>query len=236
MAQILKTANSFPLWIIAAFVIGVVIFQAIIFIKLASRTAASVGMTGQDIKSAIRTGAISSLGPSFAIIIVAISLLTLIGNPVTLIRIGIIGSAAIETVGATLGAEAAGADLGSANFTEKAFANAVWVMCLGGMGWLLSAALFTKSLGKMESKIASKGNESVALLKTVSTAAMIGTFGYLGSSQMVQGLTESTVLFAAFLMMLIIIWTSNKFKLKWLREWSLGFVIVVGITVGYFIS
>jgi len=68
-------------------------------------------------------------------VIIAISMLSLIGDPVTLVRIGIIGSAPIETVGASLGAEAAGAELGAADFTAQAFTNAVWVMCLGGMGW-----------------------------------------------------------------------------------------------------
>lgn len=236
MAQVMQTANSFPLWIIAALVISVVVFQAIVFIRLASRTASSVGMTTLEVRSAIRTGAISSLGPSFAIVIVAISLMTLIGDPVTLIRIGIIGSAPIETVGASIGAQAAGSELGSTGFTEKAFTNAVWVMCLGGMGWLLFTALFTKSLGKIQSKIASKGNKSVLLMQSVSTAAMIGAFSYLGSGEMVKGLNESIVLVAAFLVMPIILWASTKLKQSWIREWSLGLVIVVGISVGYFIS
>ncbi|MCZ2258523.1 DUF5058 family protein [Sporosarcina sp. G11-34] len=236
MAQVMQTANSFPLWIIAALVISVVVFQAIVFIRLASRTASSVGMTTLEVRSAIRTGAISSLGPSFAIVIVAISLMTLIGDPVTLIRIGIIGSAPIETVGASIGAQAAGSELGSTGFTEKAFTNAVWVMCLGGMGWLLFTALFTKSLGKIQSKIASKGNKSVLLMKSISTAAMIGAFSYLGSGEMVKGLNESIVLVAAFLVMPIILWASTKLKKSWIREWSLGLVIIVGISVGYFIS
>jgi len=236
MAQVMQTANSFPLWIIAALVISVVVFQAIVFIRLASRTASSVGMTTLEVRSAIRTGAISSLGPSFAIVIVAISLMTLIGDPVTLIRIGIIGSAPIETVGASIGAQAAGSELGSTGFTEKAFTNAVWVMCLGGMGWLLFTALFTKSLGKIQSKIASKGNKSVLLMQSISTAAMIGAFSYLGSGEMVKGLNESIVLVAAFLVMPIILWASTKLKQSWIREWSLGLVIIVGISVGYFIS
>lgn len=236
MEQVLKTANSLPLWIISALVISIVVFQAIVFIRLAAKTAPAVGMSGREVKSAIRTGAISSLGPSFAIVIVAISLLALIGSPVTLMRIGIIGSAPTEMIGASMGAEAAGVELGSANFTEQAFTTAVWVMCLGGMGWLLVTALFTKSLGKMQTKIASKGEKSVTLLQMVSTAAMIGAFSYLGSSQMIAGISEALVLFVAFLVMPLIIWASRKFNMNWLREWSLGLVIVVGISVGYFIS
>lgn len=236
MEQVMKTANSLPIWIIASLVIGIVVFQALVFIRLAARTAPSIGMTGREVKSAIRTGAISSLGPSFAIIIVAISLLTLIGNPVTMMRIGIIGSAPTEMIGASMGAEAAGVELGSPNFTEQAFTTAVWVMCLGGMGWLLVTALFTKSLGKMQKKITSKGEKSVTLLQMVSTAAMIGAFSYFGSSQMIAGYREALVLFAAFLLMPLIIWASKKFQMTWLREWSLGLVIIAGITVGYFIS
>ncbi len=238
MAQVMELANSRPLWIIAILVISVVIFQAIIFMRLASKTAGSVGMTGTEVKLAIRSGAISSLGPSFAIIIVAISLLTLIGDPVTLIRIGIIGSAPIETVGASIGAEAAGSELGTAGFTEQAFTNAVWVMCLGGMGWLLFTALFTKSLGKIEKKLTSerKGDKKPIPMKAISTAAMIGAFSYLGSSQMVNGLSESIVLIAAFLAMPVILWVSNRLKQGWIREWSLGLVIIVGLSIGYFIS
>ncbi|WP_399630278.1 DUF5058 family protein [Sporosarcina sp. SG10008] len=235
MEQVLKVANSFPIWIIAALVIGIVIFQAVVFIRLASKTAPSVGLTTLEVKSVVRTGAISSLGPSFAIIIVAISLITFLGNPVTLMRIGIVGSAPIETVGASLGAQAAGSELGSSTFTEQAFTTAVWVMCLGGMGWLLVTALFTKSLGKFQEKISRK-NSNVKLLSIVSTAAMIGAFGYFGAGQMIRGINETVVFIAAFLVMPVIIWASNKFKMSWLREWSLGLVIVVGLSIGLLLT
>lgn len=235
MEQVLKVANSFPIWIIAALVIGIVIFQAVVFIRLASKTAPSVGLTTLEVKSVVRTGAISSLGPSFAIIIVAISLITFLGNPVTLMRIGIVGSAPIETVGASLGAQAAGSELGSSTFTEQAFTTAVWVMCLGGMGWLLVTALFTKSLGKFQEKISRK-NSNVKLLSIVSTAAMIGAFGYFGAGQMIKGINETVVFIAAFLVMSVIIWASNKFKMNWLREWSLGLVIVVGLSIGLLLT
>lgn len=236
MPDVMKVANSWPIWIFASLVIAVVIVQAIIFIQLAARTAKSVEMTQAEVKAAIRTGAISSLGPSFAIVIVAISLITLIGDPVTLMRIGIVGSAPIETVGASIGAQEAGGALGTASFTEQAFTNAVWVMCLGGVGWLVFTALFTKSLGKIQNKIAGSGNKNVLLMQSVSTAAMIGAFSYLGSGEMVKGLNESIVLVVSFLVMPLILWAAKRFNKSWLTEWSLGLIIVVGLSVGYFIS
>lgn len=235
MTEVLQIANSFPLWIIASLVMGLVFFQAIKFIHLASKASSSVGMSKDEVKSAIRAGAISSFGPSFAIVIIAISILSLIGNPITLVRIGIIGSAPIETVGASLGAEAAGSELGSPDFTAQALTNAVWVMCLGGMGWLLFTALFTKSLGKIQAKVTSTP-KNVSRFKIISTAAMIGAFSYLGTGQMINGIQESIVLIIAFLIMPVILFIANKFKQKWLVEWSLGLVVLAGVTIGYFIS
>ena len=43
---------------------------------------------------------------------------------------------------------------------------------------------------------------------------------------MIKGINETVVFIAAFLIMPVIIWASNKFKASWLREWSLGIVIV----------
>ena len=155
MEQVMKMANSFPIWMIASLIIGVVIFQAIIFIRIASKAAPSVGMTSKEVKSAIRR-CNQFVRTFFCDYYRRNFLITFLGNPVTMMRIGIVGSAPIETVGASLGAQAAGSELGSSNFTEKAFTNAVWVMCLGGMGWLLFTALFTKSLGKFQGKLAEK--------------------------------------------------------------------------------
>lgn len=233
--QTMELANSASIWIFASLVIAIVIFQAIVFIRIASKAAPAIGMSKKEVGAAVRAGAISALGPSFAIIVVAVSLITLIGDPVTLMRIGIVGSAPIETVGASLGSQAVGVDLGSPEFNEIAFTNAVWVMCLGGMGWLLFVALFTKSLGKVQRKVA-KSHDNVTLLKAVSTAAMIGAFSFLGGSEMVKGVNESIVLVAAFLVMPLIIVASKKWNASWLREWSLGLVILVGLTVGYLLS
>src|SRR5690625_4413616 len=116
MSEVMELANSKMLWFIAALIVGCVFFQAFKCMSLASKASASVGMSKKDVRAAVRTGAISSIGPSVAIIIIAISLISLIGNPVSLIRIGIIGSAPIETVGATLGAQAVGSELGTESF------------------------------------------------------------------------------------------------------------------------
>jgi len=236
MEAAMQLANSPVVFIIALLVVGVVIFQGITFIRLATRTSESVGMTKSEVKSAIKVGAINAIGPSLGIIIIAVSLITLIGNPLTLMRIGIIGSAPIESMGASLAASAFGTELGAADFSEKAFVTVVWVLCLGGAGWLLVTALFTKSLGKLEKKMTgSSKRKGLPIMSIVSSAAMIAVFANFSIGETIKGLDTTLIVVISVITMLLVTFIANSRKgLNWLNEWSLGISILVSLTVGYF--
>ncbi|MFC3040745.1 DUF5058 family protein [Virgibacillus xinjiangensis] len=235
MQQAMELANSSLIWVIASIVIGIVIFQSIKFIQLAAKASRDAGMSKQEVNSALKTGAIAAIGPSFAIVIVAISLIAFLGDPLTLMRIGVIGSAPIESVGASFGAEAAGASLGGENFSQTVFTAVVWTLCLGGMGWLLFTALATKSLGKLEKKLTSKGEKSKKTMSIFATAAMVAAFGNLASAEMIKGLAPVIVVIAASATMVIVSKISDKHQIKWLREWSLGLSILISLCIGYFV-
>ena len=106
MGDMLQVANSAPFWKFAFIIVGIVVFQALIFLRIAKKSAPEAGLSEQEVKAAIRSGFISSIGPSFGIVIVLVSLIALIGSPITLMRIGIIGSAATESSAAAIGASA----------------------------------------------------------------------------------------------------------------------------------
>lgn len=226
----MSVANSIPLWIIAFVVIGIVIFQAVMFLRLAAKTAPEVGMSPAEVKASVKTGFISSLGPSFAIGIVIVSLIALLGSPMTMMRIGIVGSAATEAAAAEIGAKAFGASFGSSGFTLEAFSAVVWTMCLGGMGWLIVTALFTKSLAKTQQAVKKK-NPKVMVI--VSSAAMLGAFGYLASDQMVKSSNHAVAGIISVLSMFLVLAISKKTNATWLKEWALGIVMVVGMIGGY---
>lgn len=228
--KILPIANSLAMWGFSVLVISVVVFQAFIFIHLVCKQAPSSGMSRTEINRALRTGVISALGPSLGIIIVAVSLITVIGAPLTLMRIGIIGSAAYELTAAGIGAKAYGVELGKDGFNLQAFTTAVWTMCIGGLGWLLSAALFTKSLGKIQGKIQAQNSKIMAL---ISTAAMMGAFGYFTAGQIVAGFNETVVVLISGITMMALMIAAEKWKLAWLKEWALGITLVVGMSIGY---
>lgn len=236
MKNALELANSPIIWIFAAIIIIIVIFQGFKFIQLAKQASKDVGMTKKEVNSALKTGAIAAIGPSIAIVIVAISLIAFLGDPLTLIRIGIIGSAPVESVGATMGANAYGTELGGAGYNAKAFTAVVWTLCLGGVGWLIFTALSTKSMSKIEKKITHKSAKSKQTMTIVTTAAMVAAFGNLASAEMIKGVAYVVVAIAAAVTMVLLTYLADRLNLKWLREWSLGLSIFVSLVIGYFIS
>lgn len=227
--EVMQLANANIVWIVALFVISVVIFQALVFRYLAKKAAPAAGLTPQDVTRSARTGFISSLGPSFGIAIVIISLIAILGPPVTLMRIGIVGSAATETAAAQIGANAFGVELGGKGFNGKAFATMVWTMCLGGMGWLLFTLFFTKSLGKIEKKVR---NRNPKTMQIISLAAMLGAFGYLTTEQMITSLNYTVAALVSLVVMVLIMSVADKRDINWLREWSLGISMVFGMLAG----
>ncbi|HBV23777.1 MAG TPA: DUF5058 domain-containing protein [Jeotgalicoccus sp.] len=227
--EVMQLANANIVWIVALFVISVVIFQALVFRYLAKKAAPAAGLTPQDVTRSARTGFISSLGPSFGIAIVIISLIAILGPPVTLMRIGIVGSAATETAAAQIGANAFGVELGGEGFNSQAFATMVWTMCLGGMGWLLFTLFFTKSLGKVEKKVR---NRNPKAMQIISLAAMLGAFGYLTTEQMITSLNYTVAALVSLVVMVLIMSVADKRDINWLREWSLGISMVFGMFAG----
>ncbi|WP_245807768.1 DUF5058 family protein [Halobacillus massiliensis] len=229
-SEVMNLANSAPLWIMAFIFVGIVIFQAIMFLMIAKKTAPEIGMTPYEVKTSIRTGFISSIGPSFAIAIVLVSLIAILGAPLTLMRIAIIGSAATESAAAGVGAQAFGVELTSDNFSTQAFTTVVWTMCLGGMGWLLFTAFFTKSLGNTQKKIEKRNPKA---MRIISTAAMLGAFGYLASDQMVLSLNHLVAGVTALVSMVMIMIIADKRNTAWLKEWALGIAMVIGMVSAY---
>ena len=171
----LEVANSLPFWIIALVMISVVIFQSIIFMKKAFATGRKIGITEDQFKTTIRSAVITSFGPSFAVLIGLVALISLIGSPMAFMRLGVIGAVMFETLCVDAGAEAVGVVANTPQFDLYAFTNVMWVMCVASIGWLIIAGLFTPKLESFRMKIVGGKNY---LLPVLSTGAVLGAFGY----------------------------------------------------------
>lgn len=78
----LKIAGSLAMWLCVVPAILVVVVQAAMFARKAYKCGLEIGMTKAQLKSAIRASAVSSIGPSLAILSGMLALLGIAGGPI----------------------------------------------------------------------------------------------------------------------------------------------------------
>ncbi len=225
----LKIANSPAMWIACIIPIVVLWFQALKFMNMAFKTGQKMGMKKETLMTGLRTGLISSIGPSCAILIGMMALMVNMGAPFSWMRLSYIGSVMYELMAANFGAMAVGTKLGAPEFGKLAFSNAVWVQTIGALGWLVVCLLFTHKLELVRTKIA---GGKIKFLPIMTAAAMLGAFAYMCAPKLLAGHGNAISLIIGMLSMVFFIKLSDKSHAKWLKEWSLGFAMLIGMFVG----
>lgn len=233
MNDVAAYANSPVLWAIALGVFLVIIVQSIIYMRAAADAGPEVGFSGADLRASLRSGGVAAIGPSLAVVIVAIALLTLFGTPAVLVRIGLVGSAATEASSASLAAGTQGAELGGAGWSPEVFTVAFFAMALSGGMWMVSALVLTPLLKRGDSHLR---NVNPALMAVVPSAALLGAFASLGVAELPKSsLHVVTVAVSAAIMGLCLL-LARTLHADWLREWGLGLAILGALTVSYVLS
>lgn len=224
----MEIANSAPMWIAASLAVLLVLFQAILFAKKSYTTGKEIGLEKSQMKSAMKSSFITSIGPSIVILTGLLSLLVTVGGPMAWMRLSFIGSVGFELMAVGHGTEAVGIRAGIDPMTNIAFANAVWTMITGSIGWIIFATLSADKMETVQEKF-SKGN--VALLSVISVAAMQGSFASLVSDHIVAMNKNTVAAILGGLIMLILLPIANKKNIKWLKEWTLAISIFGGTLV-----
>ena len=88
----LELANSPLMWLGAAIAVGIVVFQSVLFFRKSVKAADEMGITKEQVNIAIKSSAISSIGPSIVILVTMISLIVSMGAPISWMRLSFIGS------------------------------------------------------------------------------------------------------------------------------------------------
>lgn len=229
--DVLAVANSPMLWVFALGVFAVIFLQTVIYVRAARRAAPQVGLTTREVRGAFRAGAVASVGPSLAVALVAIALLAVFGTPAVLTRIGLIGSASTETASASIAATSAGAELGSDSYTQAVFLIALSAMSLSGGMWMLATLGLTPMLKRGSAKL-SAANPAVMLILPV--AALIAAFTMLSVTELGKSSTHAlTVLVSAGAMALFLL-LAHVTKAHWIKEWALGWSILIALVAAYF--
>ena len=124
--EYLKVANNPIMWISVLPGVLLVIVQAIVLSRRAIVSGRKMGITERQFKSAIRSSALASIGPSLIIVTGMIALLSSMGGPIAWMRLAYIGAVNFELSAADRAASAVGCTLGTSNMTVISVA--------GGMG------------------------------------------------------------------------------------------------------
>lgn len=232
----LQIANSAPMWIACGIAVLVVIAQSVLFLTRAYAAGPKVGLTDKQMKAAIKSSAITSIGPSVVILSGMLSLLVTVGGPMAWMRLSMIGSVMFESLAAGIGTQTVGVTLGTDTLTNEALAMAIWTMVLCSIGWVIFATFAATRMEVVEQKLA--GGDTGKLMR-ISTSAVIGVFCAMSAQHIIKvvNFQEGTVALhpnalACVLGGLVmgICMTVSK-KVPALKEWNLAISFLVAVII-----
>ena len=234
-AEVAKIANGPVMWIIALLTVGLVAFQAILIYKLTKKYAeAKKALTPEEMQIALKTGGVVAIGPAISVFVLALSMISLLGAPATLMRIGIIGSATTEMTAATVGAMMAGVSLGADELTLAAFGCAMFGCAVMSCGYLIMIPILSRGLGKGLQKLfapkeGGKQGKAAVFFGAVFPVLFILL---LTLTQVANGMDYVGALIIAGIVSMTLDKIAKKKNIKWLKEWGMGISVLAGMISG----
>ena len=235
MSEVMQVANGPVMWGIALLTIAVVVVQAALIYRLTKRRVEKEGtLTKEEIRMALKTGGATAIGPAISVFVLALSMISLLGAPATLMRIGIIGSASTEMTAANMGALLTGVTLGAEELTITAFGAAMLACAFMSCGYLILIPIISRGLGKPLQKIFTSGEDGkpTKLAIFFSTVFPAVFFLVLAATQIAQGLDYLAVMIVGAVVMFVLNKIASERKLEWLKAWSMGIAVLVAMACG----
>lgn len=224
--EVIKISNSPGFWMVCIPMVFVGLFQAYIFMRKAWKSGLEMGISKDQMSRGLRSGAITSIAPAFSVLIALVGLIAIVGGALAWLRLSVIGAIMFEGLAAQTALTAMGTAVGDSGYTPTAFANVIWVMALGSGGWLLISGLFTDKLEFIRLK-AVRGKAE--LLPVFTICAILGAFGYQVAKHAVTISRSTVAVVASALFMILLNYIANKTGKRWIKEWSLGFAMLIGM-------
>ena len=234
-AEVAKVVNGPVMWIISLLTVGIVAFQAVLIYRLTKKYAeAKKALTPEEMQIALKTGGVVAIGPAISVFVLALSMISLLGAPATLMRIGIIGSAATEMTAATVGAMMAGVSLGANELTLAAFGCAMFGCAVMSCGYLIMIPILSRGLGKGLQKLFAPKEDGKKGKAAVFFGAIFPVLFILllTLTQVANGMDYVGALIIAGIVSMTLDKIAKKKDIKWLKEWGMGFSVLAGMIAG----
>lgn len=226
--EALQIANSLPMWLACGSAVTLVIIQAMIFVKKAMDAAPKVGLTKDQVNKALKSSALTSIGPSIVVLSGMLSLLVSVGGPMAWMRLSVIGSVMFESVAAGIGTGSVGVQLGVDELTPLALTMAVWTMFIGSVGWIVFSSFAADKMDKIQAKLA---GSNPAGLTIISSGAIIGVFAAMVSQKLVVLNKNALATVLGGVLMFVMTQLTKNEKYAKLREWNLTIAILVAMVI-----
>ncbi|MBP8785090.1 MAG: DUF5058 family protein [Synergistaceae bacterium] len=226
----LVVANSSLMFFLCLGVIIIVLCQAMLFVRIAWKRGAEIGIQQSVMKKAMTNSAIFSIIPSLPIIIMLMVLSVPLGKYFPWLRLSVVGSALYESMAADAVAKASGlASMSDPGFNLSIFTIAMWVMTIGIVWGIIFNIFFMRSLDQFSKKLKASNNRFVPIF---SSALFMGMLALMTAPYMVNvhNITGIVALVAAALGALLCNYVTQVTNIKAIREFSLPISLLIGMS------
>lgn len=224
MDNYLEIANKPTVWLACIPMVLLICYQGYSFIKVAYKAGLEMGMKPETLRTALRSGCISAVGPSCAIGVGVVALMAILGGPFGFLKLVDCGSLLYELTNVNLISGAYGTTTEALNTQQ--WVDMIWTMGASCVFWFLYVALFTTQFDKILQKVAKKDDN---ILNIIVMGGTIGIYCKLSVPHLVKFSPATYAVLGSAVVMLILTIIKNKFGLKWLNEWSLPISMIFGM-------
>ena len=253
------SVNHPLLYIMAGFLVAVVLAQSIFFLIKALRRSRELGMDQTKIRKTILTASVFTIAPAVAIVISVFALSKSLGIPLPWLRLSVVGSMSYEAIAANNAVEGGLAAI--TEMTAQQYINITLVMTISILVGIWLVPLISKKLLNSMSNLSKRDVKWASIFSNSMFIGMIAAFlgfvfcdvsrlwlaedGFVtitakevvdGVQQTVtkqvpatSGLTPVAVMLSSAVVMALCGLLMNKFKWKWLNDYALPIALVAGM-------
>jgi len=218
------------MWIFSTLLILIVIIQAAWFLKLALKYNKKHDFfSKEDVGHLMKMGATSVIGPAMSVVVVAISLISMVGSGLTFMRVGVIGSASYEMMIANLAAETLGVQFGTPEFTEGALVLCGFGMAFASIPYFISTPIELRLFDRAARKVGKTTDNKPSFMPYMGKAAMMGLMGSFVLSSL-NSIPKLIAFFTSGAVVVAIIKHTEKSGKRGLMDWCITIAMLVGMT------
>ena len=171
------SVNHPILFLIAGFLVAVVLGQSVYFLVKAMRRSKELGMDQTKIKKTIKTAAIFTIAPAVAIVISVMTLSKKLGLPLPWLRLSVVGSMSYETIAANNALSAMGQSLGSDTaLNAQQYVNILLVMTISILVGIWLVPVIGKKLQSGMSNLSNRDAKWADIFQNSLFIGMISAF------------------------------------------------------------